>query len=291
MGIPLVSICIPTYNGEKYLQEALDSVKAQTYKNIEVIISDDKSNDKTLEICERFKNEVDFPVYLYNHIPNGIGANWNHCIGKANGEYIQFLFQDDILDVNCLDEKLKYILQYNLKVICCKRNIIDSSGFAITSGEWFELYGDLQKNFLNLEIKTFHILKKDNLKQLEYENITKNIFGEPIAFLFKKDIVKKIGFFSTESKQVLDIEFGYKILKKYNIGFVEKPLFSFRFHKQQTTFLNYETETNLYPEFESLKKYIFKTFFFYLKSSNRKRLIKEYYPNIYGCLFRLKYLV
>lgn len=287
--MPLISICIPTYNGERYLQEALDSVKAQTYKNIEVIISDDNSKDHTLEICDRFKNEVDFPVYIYNHTPSGIGANWNHCIEKANGEYIQFLFQDDILDTNCIDLKLKYALEYKLEAICCKRNIIDSSGFKIKTGNWYELYGDLQKNYLNLKFKEFYILKKENLKQLEYKNITKNIFGEPIAFFFKKDIVKKIGFFNRKSKQILDIEFGYKILKRYNIGLIQKPLFSFRFHEQQTTALNYEIKTNLYPEFESLKKYIFKSFFLYLNSCSRKKLLKEYYPKVYSFLLRAKF--
>jgi glycosyltransferase involved in cell wall biosynthesis len=92
----LISICIPTYNGENYILEALNSIKNQSYKNIEVIISDDNSNDKTLEICEKFKSEVDFPVYIYNHLPNGIGSNWNNCILKSKGDYIQFLFQDDL---------------------------------------------------------------------------------------------------------------------------------------------------------------------------------------------------
>jgi glycosyltransferase involved in cell wall biosynthesis len=87
----LVSICIPTYNGKKYLNEALESVKSQVYKNIEVIISDDNSTDSTLEICNKFKHEVDFPVYIYSHKPSGIGANWNYIIEKANGDFIKFL--------------------------------------------------------------------------------------------------------------------------------------------------------------------------------------------------------
>ncbi len=146
----LVSICIPTYNGEKYLQEALDSVKAQTYKNIEVIISDDVSKDRTLEICERFKNEVNFPVYIYHHQPAGIGANWNNCIEKASGEYIQFLFQDDILHPICIEEKLKYLKQNNLKAVCCKREIIDENGSPVTTGRWYETCYDPKKTFEEL---------------------------------------------------------------------------------------------------------------------------------------------
>ena len=87
----LVSVCIPTYNGAPFLQEALDSVSQQTYRNIEVIISDDASNDKTLEIIQDFKAKASFPVSIYHHEPKGIGANWNNCIRKANGKFIKFL--------------------------------------------------------------------------------------------------------------------------------------------------------------------------------------------------------
>lgn len=115
----LISICIPTFNGEKYLQEALDSVKSQTYQNIEVIISDDNSNDITLQICQNFKEKVSFPVYIYEHDPSGIG---NNCIFYAYGEYIKFLFQDDILETNCLEIQLEALIPHQLKATY--RNLI-----------------------------------------------------------------------------------------------------------------------------------------------------------------------
>ena len=62
----LISICIPTYNGEKYIREALQSIKDQTYPNIEVIISNDNYQDKTLSICEDFRNDVNFYVFIYS---------------------------------------------------------------------------------------------------------------------------------------------------------------------------------------------------------------------------------
>ena len=93
--LPLVSICIPTYNGEAYLQEALDSIQNQDYQNLEVVISDDNSSDNTVSIIQKFKNEVDFSVTIISHTPKGIGANWNNCIKHAAGTYIKFLFQDE----------------------------------------------------------------------------------------------------------------------------------------------------------------------------------------------------
>ena len=111
---PLVSICLPTYNGETFLNEALDSIKSQTYPNLEVIVSDDASSDGTLRIIEEFKATVAFPVQVFNHEPQGIGANWNHCMKHAKGIYIKFLFQDDVLYPECVTEMVKWFSQISL---------------------------------------------------------------------------------------------------------------------------------------------------------------------------------
>src|SRR5690606_1321216 len=121
-----------TYNGQKCLQEALDSVKNQTYKNIEVIISDDASKDSTMAICEHFKEKAKFPAHIYSHQPGGIGANWDHCIQRANGEFIKFLFQDDILEPNCVEEFVKLQHQTGENVFYCKRKLIDEDGADIS---------------------------------------------------------------------------------------------------------------------------------------------------------------
>lgn len=270
----LVSICIPTYNGEKYLQEALDSVKNQTYKNIEVIISDDESQDKTIEICNNFKREVNFPVHIYTHTPTGIGANWNHCIEKANGNYIQLLFQDDILESNCLEIKLQYIEKYNLKAVCSKRSIIDENNQAVTTGYWYSVCHDLQKLYLHLSFKDFYFLTKKDLKKLLFKDVTTNIFGEPIAFLFEASLFKELGMFNTVSKQILDVEFGYKILTKYPIGLIEQSLFKFRLHSNQASISNLKSK-NISSEYYFLKRFLIKEFYHYFSFSFKRKIWKE----------------
>ncbi|MFM6261102.1 glycosyltransferase, partial [Planktothrix sp.] len=101
--LPLVSVCIPTYNGDKYLTEALSSVVDQTYPHLEIIISDDSSTDKTLEIIESFQKNCSWKVSLFQHEQYGLAKNWNYCISQAHGKYIKFLFQDDLLEPNCLE--------------------------------------------------------------------------------------------------------------------------------------------------------------------------------------------
>ena len=109
--IPLVSICIPTYNGAKFIKEAMDSAIAQTYANLEIIVSDDASKDGTLSIIESYKNKTLIPIHIYNHNPEGIGANWNHSVSKAQGDYIKFLFQDDILEPTCIERMMQLATQ------------------------------------------------------------------------------------------------------------------------------------------------------------------------------------
>jgi len=272
----LVSICIPTYNGEEFLEETLNSIKRQTYQKIEVIISDDQSTDNTLKICEKFKSEVEFPVYIYNHLPSGIGANWNHTVHQSNGEYIKFVFQDDILEDNCVEKMLYYITENNLMAVCSKRSIIDKDGNPVTSGNWYIGCSDLQKSFLNLEFKTFFIFQKKHLKSLKPYTITANIFGEPIAFIFKKQIFNKVGYFNTHYKQILDIEHAYRILKKYPIGIIEEKLFRFRLHENQTTSQN-KRKYDLNKEDQLFERFIFQNFYRYLSYITVKIYLRRNY--------------
>lgn len=275
----LVSICIPTYNGEKYLQEALDSVKLQTYQNIEVIISDDQSKDATIEICNKFKQEVDFPVHIYSHNPSGIGANWNHSIEKSNGDYIKFLFQDDILEPNCVEVMLNFLTEKKLRAVCSKRSIIDGKSLPVTSGEWYSGCHDLQKSFLRLDFENFYIFNKTDLKRIYPYHLSANIFGEPISFLFDKKIFDEIGLFSTYYKQLLDIEFAYRILINHPIGIIEEKLFKFRLHEDQATNQN-KTNSNELKETRNFELFIVKNFYSNLSRSTLKVALRKHYKNI-----------
>jgi glycosyltransferase involved in cell wall biosynthesis len=269
----LVSICIPTFNGEKFLQNALESCKNQTFREIEVIISDDSSTDQTLEICRAFRQTVDFPVFIHNHTPAGIGANWNNCIRNANGEYIKFLFQDDVLKPDCIERMVFYSRKYDMKAVCCKRRIIDEKSNEVTAGEWYEWFGDLQKT-VNLHFREFYIFRKKDLKCLW--NTRLNIFGEPVTFLYHKQLFGEIGFFSTSAKQILDLELCYRILQKYPVGIIEDRLISFRYHSEQTSSKN--ILQNIENEYSELQKMIVRNFYCHipLKKLIKYMLLRKY---------------
>lgn len=267
----LVSVCIPTYNGEKYLQEALDSVKTQTYKDIEVIISDDGSNDGTLDICNNFKNEVSFPVHVFHHTPNGIGKNWNNCIKNAKGEYIKFLFQDDVLFPHCVEKQLDVMIKNNLKAVCSKRVIIDENS-DVLHNEWVEKYGDLQKD-LHIPDQDVYIFSKERIKLLT--DLVYNIFGEPDTFLYSRYLFKKIGFFHQEYKQMLDLEFSYRILQNYPIGIINERLIYFRNHAEQATAHNMSKPSE---EYSQLNNRILGDFFWNLNKNKKKQYLLLKFP-------------
>lgn len=257
--IPIVSVCVPTYNGAKFLQEALDSVKNQSYQNIEVIISDNASVDETLSIAEHFKNHVSFPVRILHHKPNGIGENWNHCIKNAKGDFIKFLFQDDTLGVDCIQKMVEIALANNAKTVACKRNLIieNENQDAEKIERWVSLFGDLQKD---LDLEYHHqvtVIDKNILGAEELLIQPLNKIGEPIVMLIHKDIFTEIGYFSTELKQILDFEYWYRILEKFPIYLIDSPLVNFRIHFAQTTMVN--DRDNL-DEFEVYKDFLNKNF-------------------------------
>lgn len=91
---PLFSVLIANYNNGCYLQEAIDSVMAQSYTNWEIIIVDDKSTDNSFEIYSKYKDNPRFHIF-YNDENNGVGFTKRRCVEEANGEICGFLDPDD----------------------------------------------------------------------------------------------------------------------------------------------------------------------------------------------------
>jgi glycosyltransferase involved in cell wall biosynthesis len=106
MEEPLISVALCTYNGEKYLTEQLDSIIAQTYKKLEIIIVDDASTDNTFDIVNRYAREDERIKCVRNDLNLGYNKNFEKALGLTSGDYIAISDQDDIW----LPEKLQILL-------------------------------------------------------------------------------------------------------------------------------------------------------------------------------------
>jgi glycosyltransferase involved in cell wall biosynthesis len=123
-NLPLVSICIPSYNGEEFLSDALQSALSQSYPNIEILVSDDGSSDQTLSIANAVRERSRFEFSILQHDRFGLVENWNFCIKNAKGKYIKFLFQDDVLQPNCISEMVALAEQdAEIGLVFSKRDI------------------------------------------------------------------------------------------------------------------------------------------------------------------------
>lgn len=271
-----VSICIPTYNGESHLQKALDSILEQSYRYFEVVISDDGSIDQTLQIAERFKDQADFLVRIYNHSPEGIGANWNNCLKYAKGEYIKFLFQDDIIYPDCI-KKMVELLEHKKEValVASKRDILLETGMTSALKKWLHTYENLQKEFDGNERELLILDKNLFLSENFMTTPLRNKIGEPSVVMFRRNVINTVGFFNEDLKQILDYEFYYRILKKHKVAILPEKLGAFRIHENQATNINRIVKIDDYEIYDQI---LYKDYFWLLNSKQQKKLFFKYHP-------------
>ncbi len=105
---PLVSVIIPVYNVEKYIAECIHSVLMQTYKNLEIIIVDDGSEDEGISICERMTAD-DKRCTILHEENAGLSAARNHGLKSSHGDYFMFVDSDDYMEVNAVESLVKTI--------------------------------------------------------------------------------------------------------------------------------------------------------------------------------------
>ncbi|HYE34809.1 glycosyltransferase family 2 protein [Methylocaldum sp.] len=115
---PRVSIGIPVYNGERYLAEALESLLAQTFKDFEIIISDNCSTDQTEEICRRYAEQDSRVRYVRAETNRGAAWNHNRTVELAKGEYFKWQTYDDLCAPTFL-EKCVAVLDQHPEVVLC----------------------------------------------------------------------------------------------------------------------------------------------------------------------------
>ncbi len=121
----LVSILIPVYNREHLIEETVQSALNQTYKNIEIIIVDNKSTDETWNVLSKLSKQDDRIKIFQNETNIGPVRNWKRCVDEASGEYAKILFSDDLMDTTFLESTINYLKD-------------DSIGFVFTGREIFK---------------------------------------------------------------------------------------------------------------------------------------------------------
>lgn len=228
--MPSVSICVPTYNGARYLEECLDSVLCQTFEDFEILLVDDGSYDDTYSILTRYQ-EIDKRIRLYRNSTNlGLVGNWNRCIELARGEWIKFLFQDDLIEPKCI-EKLLDATAAGKKFVACSRRFMYEGGESRSIKEFY----DNNKRMIDGHYQNTQILSAEEYASRVLDDIGANIVGEPTVTLIHKSIFQKYGPFNERLIMSCDLEFWTRIGVNEGICFVPEELAVFRVHGGATS--------------------------------------------------------
>ncbi|MBO5142223.1 MAG: glycosyltransferase family 2 protein, partial [Clostridia bacterium] len=108
MNDKLVSIIVPIYNVEEYLEDCINSLIAQTYKNIEIILIDDGSKDRSGKICDSY-SKIDKRIRVIHKKNEGLSSARNKGLEESKGEYISFIDSDDKIDIDFIALLMEHI--------------------------------------------------------------------------------------------------------------------------------------------------------------------------------------
>jgi glycosyltransferase involved in cell wall biosynthesis len=192
---PLVSIGMPVYNGENYITEALDSLLAQTYSNVELIISDNASTDSTETICSKYV-AADRRIRYYRNEQNlGAAANYNRVVELAQGKYFKWAAHDDIHGPTLVQRCVEVLEQDESIVLChTKTTIIDEHG----------------RPYLNYLVTLDTMSDQPHLRLREL--ICREHWCYPIFGVFRLNVLKKTALIASysDSDRVLLAELGIR---------------------------------------------------------------------------------
>jgi glycosyltransferase involved in cell wall biosynthesis len=222
MSNPKVSICIPVYNSAAYLTAAVESALAQRYDSFEVLIVDDCSTDGSAEIAAGFAERSSLVRFVANATNIGMVPNWNRCLELARGEYIKYLFGDDLLSSPHNLDRLAGVLDRYPEVAlsCSFRSIIDYSGKALAV-----------RGFTPTGRPVSGLLAIQDCLTAAWNHI-----GEPSVVMFRKQQAERG--FHTGYRQMVDLEMWFHLLLQGDIWCEREPLSAFRRHQEQQTVHN-----------------------------------------------------
>ena len=214
---PLITIIIPVYNGENFLSKAIDSAIGQTYKNIEVLVVDDGSKDKTKEIIQKFSDKRIKYLYKDN---GGVASALNLGINNAKGEYISWLSHDD------------YYLSDKLEKQVAILNALDPEDRTKTI-----IYSAFQEmNEDNIIYDKFEPHKKAPIEKLTnpyYPNLMGYVNG--CTTLIPVESLKQIGLFDENLFYTQDSDMWFRLFPKNKVYYQSDITLVSRKHKDQGT--------------------------------------------------------
>ena len=266
----LISVIVPIYNAEKFLSRCVDSIINQTYKNLEIILINDGSTDRTLDILKKYK-KIDSRVIIIDKINEGVSVARNVGLKKASGEYIYFSDADDYLDSKILETYHKGIQESDM--VISDYNIVDEKS-NINKADSFpkDMTIDSIDEIDNLKMSLLcNNYKHINTQRGDYKG---NGLGFVWNKLFKKAIIDENNILFPKGVILSeDVCFIYKYLDNCtSIKIISKALYFHEILKTGAT-LRYKPEI-----IESERRFVDETWF--ITNTDNKKIREAYYGRL-----------
>lgn len=260
--MPNISIIIPTYNSEHFIDKTIQSVINQTYKDWELIIVDDLSKDNTSKILEKWqKKDSRIQLIFLDKNSGGPAHPKNVAILKAVGKYVAYLDHDDEWLPQKLEKQIVLIENNNsVGLVSCGALLVNAAG------------------------KTFGSYTPPKNKNIFPEILLRNPIHSNSSVIVRLEIIKEIGSRDEKIKGAEDWDMWIRIAKAgYRFAFVHEPLFKYNFHSTNATILfgDYEKindaeyifnkHLDLYEKFNILHFELFRLGIMFLLAKNGKK--------------------
>lgn len=208
-----VSICIPAYKRTVFLRRLLQSIEMQTFKDFEVIVSDDSDDDSVFQLVNEFSKNINI-LYFKNEKALGTPANWNFGISKANGEWIKLIHDDDWFTSS---ESLSIFLDYT------------KSGMKFI----FSAYNNYFEETKQIHEMRFAEFSKRRILQAPMTLIADNVIGPPSVIMLHSSIHEE---YDERFKWRVDQEFYMRILaREKSFFYIDKALINVGISASQVT--------------------------------------------------------
>lgn len=247
--MPLISVFMPAYNGERFIAQAIESVRAQTFHDWELIIVEDCSTDGTLAVCQQFVRQDSRIKLIRNDVNIGMMPNWNKGLGLCHAEYFAKLDCDDYWDEHMLEDCLQ-VLKNDPAVglVVSRIGLVDENGILLHDHSGMPEYA------CNKTFSTVDLVKK-GIHAMFRDQVLKQGIG-----LIRRSVFDELGFFLLHPAG--DTEMWFRIGAHYRIAGLNKINYYYRIWSD--SFSNREVaaqarhEQNIFETRELILDYYFK---------------------------------
>lgn len=209
---PKVSLCIPAYQAERHVQATIDSVLAQNYADLEIVIVDNNSSDGTRDILEQIDD--DRVRIIRNPTTLPMGDNWNRAVSESQGRYVKMVCADDILEPDCIAAQVAVLEgSPDVALVSARFDFIDDEGKSLIRARG--LGGVVGQHSGERVVR-------------QIVRSSRNPIGPPVAAMFRRIDFDRCGGFGGDSLFSMDMDLWVRLIRDGDFFGVPRTLASFR---------------------------------------------------------------